>query len=110
MEAEKPSERIKIIREALGLTQSEFSDALNLRSTLLKSIEYQRQRVSEEVFAAIGKAMPELLPWVVYGGTVSKAQLRQSRSELCKLITARLDVGLVPDASFLEQPSGDQET
>lgn len=109
MKVEKPSERLKIIREALGVTQNEFADALNLRPSLLKSIEYQRQRISEEVFAAVGKAMPEFLPWVVYGGKVSLDQLRMSESSWCKLIANRIDIGLIPNSSFLEQKCDDQQ-
>ncbi|WP_299947173.1 helix-turn-helix transcriptional regulator [uncultured Microbulbifer sp.] len=108
--AEKPGERLRIVRDALGFTQKEFSDALGLKSYQIRNIEYGRHRVTEEVFAAFGKAMPELLPWIAFGGTISVEQLRQSTGELSKLLVVRINIGLTPDAAFLEPNNGDQQT
>ncbi|WP_226648174.1 helix-turn-helix domain-containing protein [Microbulbifer variabilis] len=99
--------RLRIVREAVGLTQADFAKKLDLKTHQIKNIEYGTSRISEDVFAIIGREMPELLPWVVYGGTASIEQLRQSKSDFCKLLLARLDIGLVTNAAFLEPQNGD---
>ncbi|WP_299945978.1 helix-turn-helix transcriptional regulator [uncultured Microbulbifer sp.] len=96
--------RLRIIRETLGFTQSEFAEKLGLKFHQVQNIEYGRHRITEEVFASIGKAIPELLPWVVYGGLTKIEAVRDSEKPLCKLIAARIDIGLSTPA-FLEPPN-----
>ncbi|WP_299580854.1 helix-turn-helix transcriptional regulator [uncultured Microbulbifer sp.] len=99
--------RLRKVREAVGLTQADFATKLNIKVHQVKNIEYGTSRIQEEVFAEIGRLMPELLPWVVYGGKVSLEQLEQSKSDFCKLLVVRIGIGLVTDATFLEMQDGD---
>lgn len=95
--------RLRIIRETLGFTQSEFAEKLGLKFHQVQNIEYGRHRITEEVFASVGKTMPELLPWVVYGSLAKIEAMRDSDTPLCKLIAARIDIGLATP-EFLELP------
>ncbi|WP_444901721.1 helix-turn-helix domain-containing protein [Microbulbifer sp. SSSA007] len=99
--------RLRVVREAIGLTQANFAEKLGLKVYQIKNIEYGTSRIPEEVFAVIGRAMPELLPWVVYGGKVSFEQLAQSKSDFCQLLVVRINIGMVTNATFLEKKDGD---
>lgn len=107
----KPGDRVRAIRELMGLTQREFAEILGIDLVKLKNVEYKRHRVTEEVYEAIGRTFPELLPWFVYEGPLTLDELRHSQSNLCKVAAARIEAGLVPDGYFSEETlkDGDKE-
>ncbi len=98
----KTGDRLRIIRELIGLTQREFASFLGIEMSKLKNIEYKRNRVTEEIYEKIGENFPELLKWFVYEGPVDLPELRNSDSKYCKFIAARFDAGLVPEEYFPE--------
>lgn len=99
----KPGDRVRHIRELIGLSQQEFCEALELDFNQLRNIEYKRNRVTEEFYETIGEAFPELLPWFVYEGNFTIEDLRNSKSELCKVAAARLRAGLIQPGHFPDQ-------
>ncbi|MEW5250715.1 helix-turn-helix domain-containing protein [Microbulbifer sp. 2201CG32-9] len=101
--------RLRIIRETLGFTQPEFAEKLGLKFHQIQNIEYGRHRITEEVFATVGKNMPELLPWVAYGGQTDIEVVRKSDNPLCKLIATRIDIGLAAPAFLKSTHDGNQE-
>lgn len=107
----KPGDRVRAIRELIGLTQKEFAEVLGVDLTQLKNIEYKRNRVTEDFYEAIGRTFPELLPWFVYEGPLTLEELQQSQSNLCKVAAARIEAGLIPEGYFAEVAfkDGDKE-
>ncbi|MEW5250764.1 helix-turn-helix domain-containing protein [Microbulbifer sp. 2201CG32-9] len=98
----KPGDRVRAIRELTGLNQREFAEALGVDITLLKNIEYKRNRVTESFYEIIGRTFPEMLPWFVYEGPLTLDSLRNSKSSLCKVAAARIDAGFIPAGFFSE--------
>src|SRR5690554_6069367 len=95
--------RVKAIRELTGFTRSDFAADLGMDFMRLRNVEQLKAKVSEDEFCAIGKAIPELIHYLVYGGIVHKAQLKDSDNAFARLIYARLEAGQMPDGFDLEK-------
>ena len=60
-------ERIRPIREALGMGRAEFAQLTGVSKATLISIEHGKQRPSEPVLEAIGRLWPEYAYWLMTG-------------------------------------------
>ena len=98
----KTGERLKALREMIGLTREEFAEMLNLDFIRIRNIEQKKVRVAEDEFAKIGKMFPELLHWLTFEGNISLDDLKNSDEKLCRLVAAKIEAGQLPSGYHLE--------
>ena len=98
----KAGERIKGLRELMGLSRTEFGELVGIEPARIRNIELQRTKVNEDDFAALGLTMPELLPWLTYEADISFEDMLQSQNKLLRLIAARIEAGQVPEGHYLD--------
>lgn len=99
----KAGDRFKGLRELMGMTREEFAEVIGIDAPRIKNIELHRRKPNEDDFAAIGKTLPELLPWLVYEADISLDGLLQSESKWLRLIAARIEAGQIPDGYYLDK-------
>ena len=92
----RAGERLKVVRDLMGVTRQDFADMLGIDFIRLRNVEQLRARMSEDEFAVIGEQFPELMPWLVYEGPVDLQALKDSQHHLCRLVAARIDAGQFP--------------
>jgi len=92
----KTNERVRAIRELLGLTQEQFASHLEVQFVRYRNIEQGQCRVAEEEFAALGKNFPELLPFITFEGPISLPTLQQSENNLLRLAAAKIEAEQLP--------------
>lgn len=93
-------ERIKGLRELMGLSRTEFGELVGIEPARIRNIELLRTKVNEDDFAALGVAVPQLIPWLTYSAALTFDELVQSQNKLLRLITARIEAGQVPEESL----------
>ncbi len=59
--------RIRPLRQAVGLGQTRFANALGVSLSLIKSVEWKRQRPTAELIEAICRTWPQFAYWLVTG-------------------------------------------
>lgn len=99
----KAAERLKGLRELMGLTRQEFADLVGIETSRIRNIELQRSKIHEEDFAAIGKTLPTLLPWLIYEADITLDELRESENRWLRLIAARIEAGQIPEGYYLDR-------
>ena len=62
-----PGERIKEMRETLGLTQGQLGDMLGFKWTKIKDIEIGKQKLTPEIALAIEKKFSFNFRWLLIG-------------------------------------------
>ena len=92
----KAGERLKAIRELMGITREDFAKNLQLDFMRLRNIEQCKIRMAEEEFYKIGEAFPEIMPWLTYEGEIKIQTLKDSDSSIIKLIAAKIEAGQIP--------------
>ncbi len=66
-------QRIRAIRECLGMGRQEFSDKCRIKKKSLENIEMGRQRAHEELITAVADNWPHFAYWLVTGLTQPEA-------------------------------------
>ena len=99
----KAGERLKGLREITGLTQAEFAEVTGLSLIRLRNLEHKKARVAEDEFEKIGVLFPQFVHWMTYEGDIDMEDLKNSDQNLCRLIAARIDAGLIPSGYHLEE-------
>lgn len=94
----KTNERVRAIRELLGLTQEKFASHLGVQFVRYRNIEQGQCRVAEEEFATLGKNFPELLPFITFEGPISLSALQQSENNFLRLAAAKIEAEQLPKA------------
>jgi len=89
----KAGERLKMVRELMGLTREEFAEDTGLNPVRLKNVEYFKVRMSELEYDAVIKTLPELACFVTHEGMISADRLRTSSNPRLRLIVSRLEAG-----------------
>lgn len=83
------NERIKSLREFLGLGRTEFAKETGLKKDSLQNIEQKKQKVYAWQVQAIATRWPRYKMWLVFGETIPEAgqispQIEESREKLGK--------------------------
>lgn len=99
----KAGERLRGLRELMGLSRPEFAEALGIDPARLRNIELQRTKVNEDDFAAIGSVLPELLPWLTYEAEIPFEELLRSENKWLRLVVARIEAGKIPEGYYLDK-------
>lgn len=89
------ADRLKQLRELMGLQREDFAKLLGMEFSRYKNLELKRGRINEEEFAAIGAVLPDFLHWIICAGDLEWEALQSSQSVWTKLIGARIEAGQV---------------
>ena len=104
----KAGTRIKAVRGLMGFTVDQFADLLGIKAIRLKNVELLRAKVSEEEYEEIGGRFPEVIPWLTYEGPLDLEALRNSQSEIMRLVAAKIEARQFPKgmdlSEFVELP------
>ena len=93
----KAGERLRMVRELMGLTREEFAEDMGLSAVRLKNVEYFKVRMSELEYDAVTEAFPELSCFVTHEGAISADRLRASSNARLRLIISRLEANDIDD-------------
>lgn len=96
-------ERLRAMRELIGLQQDEFAEIIGLSHQRVRNIENQRVQVTAKDIESVCDVFPEFLAWLAVEGDITLADLKESQSKMCKAIAARIEAGLVPTGYHLEE-------
>ncbi len=99
----RAGDRLKAIRELMGMTREEFGQLIDIDWVRIKNIEQKKARVAEDEFAKIGQMFPELMPWLTYEGDIDLEGLKTSQEKLCRLVAAKIEAGQIPSGFYLEE-------
>jgi transcriptional regulator with XRE-family HTH domain len=66
-------DRIRVLREFLGLTRREFAERCGLKRDTIDNIEKGNQKVNEDHIEAITSQWPEFAYWLVTGKTLPES-------------------------------------
>ncbi|MCO1336004.1 helix-turn-helix domain-containing protein [Microbulbifer sp. OS29] len=99
----RAGDRLKVIRELMGLTRDEFAELLKLDYIRLKNIEQKRAKVAEFEYEQFGQRFPELIPFFTYEGDIVISDLSASNERLCRLVAAKIEAGQIPQGFYLEE-------
>lgn len=94
------ADRLKHLRELMGLPQKEFSQLLGIDFIRYKNIEWKRTKLGEEDFAAIGRVIPDFLLWIACATDGEWNRLMNSQSKWTRLIGARIEAGQAPHGAL----------
>ena len=61
--------KLRAIREAYHMGRADFAKIIGISVKSLEKMEMERQRVTEEVFLAIGNKFPDFAYWFLTGDT-----------------------------------------
>lgn len=83
-------EKIKQLREHLGLNRTEFAEVTGVPSKTWSNIENGLQKANEDHLQAIAKHWPEYSYWLLTGNTIPEAgqispELDEAREKLLKV-------------------------
>lgn len=92
----KAGERVRIVREILGLTREEFAHILGIDWVRLKSVEILTARVSEVEYEPLGETVPALIPFLIYEAKISLKALEQSDSTYCQVAASNIKINKLP--------------
>jgi len=98
----RAGQRLKGLRELMGLTREEFGEIVGIDWVRMKNIEQQKVRMAEDEFAKIGAMFPEVMPWLTYEGYIDVDDLKNSQENLCRLIAAKIEAKQIPEGYYLE--------
>lgn len=76
------AERIRMVREAHGLSQSAFADKIGVSVRSIHTIEYRGTSASVQVVAAIAEHWPEYSYWLLTGKTIPKTGQTKPKNNL----------------------------
>ncbi|MCO1336002.1 hypothetical protein MO867_16855 [Microbulbifer sp. OS29] len=99
----RAGQRLKGMRELLGITREDFSGLVDIPWIRMKSIEQQKVRMAEDEFAKIGHKFPEFMPWITYEGDIVVEDLRNSSEPLCQLAAAKIAAGQIPPGYYIHE-------
>jgi len=99
----RTGKRVRAIRELTGFTRSDFAESLDIDFMRMRNIEQLKAKVAEDEFYAIGKAIPETVHFLAYGGLISLDALKESENPFARLIYARLEAGQMPEGFELDK-------
>lgn len=98
----KAGERVKVIRELMGITREDFAQVVNIEFIRLRNIEQGKVRMAEDEFAKVCSVFPEMMAWLTIEGEISLDSLKNSQQTLCKLMAAKIEAGQIPKGYDLE--------
>lgn len=90
------ADRIRGIRELLGMTRDDFGELFNIKPARLANIEKGLAKANGEEVENITASLPELTYYVAHQGPIDYAELRRSENPLIALMLAKFDAGLAP--------------
>ncbi|MCO1336003.1 helix-turn-helix domain-containing protein [Microbulbifer sp. OS29] len=99
----RAGDRLRVIRELMGLTRDEFAELLKMDYVRLRNVEQKRAKVSEFEYEQAGKLFPELIPYFAYEGDIVVSELAESEQELCRLMAAKIEAGQIPRGFYVEE-------
>lgn len=99
----RAGQRLKAIRELMGMTRDEFCELVGVEWVRLRNVEQLNAKMAEDEFAKIGRMFPELMPWLTYEGDIVVDDLRNSQEKFCRLVAAKIDAGQIPPGFYLEE-------
>ncbi|MGI1677549.1 MAG: helix-turn-helix transcriptional regulator [Cellvibrionaceae bacterium] len=98
----KASQRLKALRLLMGFKQEEIANLLDIPAIRYKNVEIGRVKISEDEYSGIGKALPALLPWLVYSGPINLEELKVSDNANERLVAAAIESGRIPTGYEME--------
>ena len=99
----KAGERLKFLRELMGLSREEFAQTIEIDVIRLRNMEQKRCRVCEDEFAKIGFLFPEIIPWFLFEGDINLELLKSSDKDLLRLVAAKIEAGQFPKGAEFEK-------
>lgn len=96
MDKYRTGERIRFIREMLGMTRDEFSKVMGINYSRLNNIEKLLAKVNEDEFYQIGILMPEVLLFIACEADLDVQACRNSQHSLCQLLADRVEKNQIP--------------
>ncbi|WP_444894937.1 helix-turn-helix domain-containing protein [Microbulbifer sp. SSSA005] len=99
----RAGDRLRVIRELMGLTRDEFAELLGFDYVRLRNVEQKRAKMAEFEYEQVGKMFPELIPYLTYEGNIVISELTASKEELCRLMAAKIEAGQIPRGFYVEE-------
>jgi transcriptional regulator with XRE-family HTH domain len=99
----KAGERLRFLRELMGLTREQFANTIGIDFIRLRNMEQKRCRVGEDEFAKIGLLFPEIIPWIIFEGDINLELLKVSDQVLLHLVAAKIEAGQFPKGAEFEE-------
>lgn len=96
-------DRLRAMRELMGMDRPEFSEHTGLNPITLANIELGKQRMNDDHFEKVLKVFPHYAHWLTFGGDIDVAALAAERDRICKMAALKLQLGDVPKGSGLER-------
>jgi len=96
-------DRLKGLRELIGLRQDEMADMLDVPLIRYRNVEGKKVRMAEDEFSAVCSRFPEFALYLTYEGDIDFDALRTSQKKLVKLAAAAIEAGRIPEGYFLKE-------
>lgn len=88
------ADRIRIIRELMGLTRREFALLIGIRTDQLTNLEQKKAHVRAEHLELLGKKFPQLMPFLTYNGEITMSDILESDEAMLRAMAARIQAGI----------------
>ncbi|WP_299940172.1 helix-turn-helix transcriptional regulator [uncultured Microbulbifer sp.] len=99
----RAGDRLRAIRELMGLTRDDFAEQLGLDFIRIQNIERKKAKVAELEYERIGLRFPEFISFLTHEGDILVSELSTSSEKLCRLAAARIEAGIIPQGFYLEE-------
>lgn len=96
-------DRLKGLRELIGLKQDEMAEMLGVPISRYKNVESKKVRMAEDEFSAVCSQFPEFAHYLTYEGDIDFDALRASQEKFVKLAAAAIEAGRIPEGYFLKE-------
>ena len=87
--------RLKIMRDAVNLIQTDWCELTGMSLTRLRNLELLRVKMNEDDYECVLRLFPEFSLWLVMQGPVSAEALRNSKNKFCRFVAAKFDEGVL---------------
>lgn len=96
-------QRLRGMRELMGMDRTEFAKLLGFDYSRLTSIELGKQRMHDIDFDRVLRVFPHFAQWLTFGGPIDVAAMAAERDKLMKMSALKLQIGEVPKGYGLEK-------
>ncbi|MGR8934832.1 MAG: helix-turn-helix domain-containing protein [Gammaproteobacteria bacterium] len=89
MQETSVNQRIRILRDHLGLGRQAFAEATGLPKKTVENLEHDQQKAYQWHIEAIAKTWPQYKMWLAFGDTIPEAgqispEIEEARQKLTK--------------------------
>lgn len=100
-------ERLRALRELIGLSRREFADSVGMKEKVVENIEYGRQRMRDEDFQKVCSVYEDFSRWITYEGPIDSSEVQwkvaDSAQRAAVYLVERNPALLPKSASSLEE-------